>query len=294
MNRTAPDSHFFPGEILDDRILRKLLRVRQNREVWRVFDRRRRGPAVLKLIRKDHPRAEIFPALARILLQTESPRLVRVLDFREIGDYFVVETEFVPGGTLRGVLAKQGRLPLARTVFLMREILLALRELHRRGIVHRDIKPGNILLTADGAVKLGDFGIARLKRFPENGPQIFGTPSAMSPEQAFDTTSADERSDFFSLSSTVYELLTGRPRFPRGTFTATLKLIRDSHPDRFPEELAEYATADLISLLEAMAANNPADRPKSAESILAALNGMNLPGAASMQSETEKEQPPTQ
>ena len=209
MNRTAPDSHFFPGEILDDRVLRKLLRVREDREVWRVFDRRRRGPAVLKLIRKDHPRAEIFPALAQTLLHTDTPRLVKVLDFQDIGDYFAVETEFVSGGTLRGKLAGQGRFPLARVVFLMREILLALSILHRRGIIHRDIKPGNILLTADGTVKLGDFGIARLKPCPENGPRIFGTPSAMSPEQAFDTTRTDERSDFFSLSSTVYELLTG-------------------------------------------------------------------------------------
>lgn len=279
MNPTRPESHFFAGEIINGCVLRKPLRVRNNREVWRIFDRRRNCPAVLKLIRADGPRREILPELADILLHAECPQLVRMLDFGETDGFFAAELEYLDGGTLGARLARQGRMTLAQSVFVMRETLLALTYLHRYWIVHRDIKPGNLLLSSGGAVKLGDFGIARLKSHAEKGPQVFGTPSAMSPEQTKDTTRVDERGDLFSLSSAVYEMLTGQPRFPRGEFTATLLKIRESRPERFRMELAPYATADLIYLLERMAANDPAARPESAESVLAELEAMKLPTA---------------
>ena len=277
MSENPVNSHFFSGEIVADCVLQKLLRVRENSEVWLVFDREMNGPAVLKFLHKNHRRAEFFPELADFLIHSKCPQLIRLLDFREEGEYFAAKLEYARGGTAAAKLRKQERLPFTQTVYLMREILLALDELHRHGVIHRDVKPGNILLTVDGAVKLGDFGIARMKSHPEKGPQIFGTPSAMSPEQTIDSTKADERSDFFSLSSTVYELLTGGPRFPRGKFTEVLKIIQESRPDRFPEELGEYATGDFIALLEQMAANHPADRPESAGIILAELDRMRLP-----------------
>ena len=270
MSEDSFSSHFFSGEIIGGCVLQKLLQVRKNSEVWRVFDRRRKCPAVLKLLAKVHRHAEFFPALAEFLLHSDCPQLVRMLDFRELGEYFAAELEHADGGTAGAKLRKTGRFSLAQTVFLMREILLALAELHRHGIIHRDVKPGNVLLTSAGAVKLGDLSIARVKSLPEKGPMIFGTPSAMSPEQTFDSTQADERSDLFSLSSTIYEFLTGHPRFPRGEFVTTLKI-------RFQEELREYATGDFIALLEQMAANSPADRPESAAAILAALDRMRLP-----------------
>ena len=279
MESSPPESRFFTGEIIGDCVLRKPLRIRESREVWRVFDRRRNLPAVLKFIRRDTPRREMLPELADILLRLQCPRIVKLLDFREADGYFIAEFEYIDRGTLGQMTAKHGRLPLAQCVWIMREMLLALAELHRHGIVHRDVKPGNMLASSDGSVKLGDFGIARLMTRAEKSPQVFGTPSAMSPEQTADTAKVDGRSDFFSLSSAVYELLTGRPRFPRGEFTATLMKIRASRPDGFRTELAEYATADLILLLERMAANAPEERPESAESILAELEAMRLPRA---------------
>ena len=277
MSRSPSDSRFFAGEIIGSCVLIKNLRVRTHSEVWYGYDRVLKCPAVLKLIRKDHRRAAFFPALADILLRIECPQLIRLFAFFPAGEYDVAEFEYAGGGTLAGRLKKCGRLTLGETVFVLREVLTALAALHSRGIVHRDVKPGNIWLASDGTIRLGDFGIARLKSYRENGPQIFGTPSAMSPEQAVDTTEADERSDFFSLSSTVYEMLTGRPRFPRGEITETLKKIRQSQSRSLREELAEHSTADLIFLLEQMAENDVGNRPKNAEAILAELDGMRLP-----------------
>lgn len=293
MSENSPGSHFFTGEIAGNCVLQKLLRVRERCEIWRAFDRKRECPAVLKFLHRDHRRAEIFPDLADFLMHSGSPGVVRLLDFFPLGDYFAAESEYVSGGSLRSRLGKQGRFSLAQAVYILRDLLLALKAVHGHGIIHRDIKPGNILLTSDGALKLGDFGIARLKSHPEKGPQIFGTPTAMSPEQTVDATKADERSDFFSLSSTIYEVLTGRPRFPRGEFVAVLKSVRASQPRRLREDLAEYATGDLISLLERMAANDPADRPENAGSILAELDRMRLPCQKLTQAETAAEETQT-
>ncbi len=282
MSENSLSSHFFSGEIIADCVLRKLLRIRERSEVWFAYDRRRKIPVVLKFFRKDHRGTEILPDLSSFLRHSECPQLIRLLDFQKAGNYFIVKLEYAAGGTLAKRLAEQSRFTLAQTVFLLREILSALEVLHRHGIIHRDIKPGNILITDEGMVKLSDFSIARLKSHPEKGPQIFGTPSAMSPEQTLDSTKVDERSDFFSLASTICEVLTGKPRFPHGEFVETLKIIRESTPARFQEELREYATGDLIDLLERMAENDPADRPESAEIILAELDRMHLPSAVSL------------
>jgi|GEM_PF-962114 len=290
MSETCSSSHFFAGEIIGRCVLQKLLQVRKNSEVWRVFDRQRKVPAILKLLAKEHRHAEFFPALADYLLFSDCPQLVRMYDFLEAGGYYGAELEYADGGTAGSKLRKTGRFSLAQTVFLMREVLLALAELHRNGIIHRDVKPGNILLTSSGAVKLGDLSIARVRSLPEKGPMIFGTPSTMSPEQTFDSTQVDERSDFFSLSSAVYEFLTGHPRFPRGEFVATLKIIRESRPDRFQEELQEYATGDFITLLEQMAANRPEERPGSASDILRELERLHLPCSPLIQSKPAKEE----
>ncbi len=284
---------FFPGEIIGDCVLQKAHRIRDGRqEVWFAFDRKRNAPVILKFIRDDHRSAAMAPALAEFLARASCRSLIRVLGTGTAGRFFVAELEYASGGSLSARMKRAGKLPFAQTVHVMRENLHALRELHRNGIVHRDIKSGNIWIADDGEIRLGDFGIARMDGFPEKGPDVFGTPSAMSPEQTLDTTKVDARTDFFSLSSMLYELLTGRPRFPRAGLTETGRLIRESRPEALMRDLQPFATMDFVRLLGWMAEPEPGNRPPDADAVLAELDSLQLPDAPLSRLETaEKEIP---
>ena len=273
------DSTFFPGEIVSGCVLQKLLRLRENsREVWLAYDTGLKTHVILKFIREDNRGAEHLPELADFLMRTNCPSLIRVLEApQKVAGFIVEKQEYAAGGSLSSRLKRTGRLSLAQTVFVMREVLVALRELHENGIIHRDIKPGNILIAADGGIKVGDFGIARLVRFPEKGPDVFGSPSAMSPEQTLDTTKVDCRTDFFSLASVVYELLTGHPRFPHGNLLETGKLVRESRPEDLVRDLQPFATMDLCHLLGWMAEPEPGNRPPDADAVLDELDSLLLP-----------------
>lgn len=284
---------FFPGEIIGDCVLRKAHRVRDGRqEVWFAFDRRRNAPVVLKFIRDDHRSAAMAPVLAEFLTHAQCRSLVHVLGTGSAGRFFAVELEYASGGSLSARLKRVGKLPFAQTIHVMREVLYALRELHRNGIVHRDVKTGNVWIADDGEIRLGDFGIARMEGFPEKGPDVFGTPSAMSPEQTLDTTKADARTDFFSLSSMVYELLTGRTRFPRAGLKETGAFIRESRPEALMRDLQPFATMDFVRLLGWMAEPEPWNRPSDADAVLDELDSLRLPDVPLLPPETpEKERP---
>jgi len=277
MKEQRPDSVFFPGEIVGDCVLQKVLRIRPRREVWVAFDRRRQRHAVMKFIRRDHPRAAALPILAEFLTHTDCRQLIRLWATPEVEGWFAAEMEYLSGGSLSRRLQRMRKLPLGETVFVMREVLTALAELHRNGIVHRDLKPGNLWLSGAGELCVGDLEIARVKTVPESGPAVFGTPSAMSPEQTVDTTAVDCRSDFFSLASLIFELLTGRSRFPRAGLVETAPLIRTGRPEEMMRELKEFAPPDLIRLLGWMAACSRMERPADAETILTELALLRLP-----------------
>ena len=273
------DSTFFPGEIVCGSVLQQLLRLRENsREVWLAYDTGLKTHVILKFIREENRGAKNLSELAGVLMRTKCPSLIRVLEApQKVAGFIVEKQEYATGGSLSSRLKRTGRRALAQTVFVMRETLAALKELHENGIIHRDIKLGNILIATDGGIKVGDFGIARLVRFPEKGPDVFGSPSAMSPEQTLDSTKADCRTDFFSLASVVYELLTGRPRFPHGNLLETGVLVRESRPEDLMRDLQPFATMDLCHLLGWMAEPEPVKRPLTAGIILEELDRLRLP-----------------
>lgn len=273
------DSTFFPGEIVSGCVLQKLLRLRKNsHEVWLAYDTGLKTHVILKFIREENRGAKNLSELAGFLMRTNCPSLIRVLEApQKVAGFIVEKQEYAAGGSLSSRLKRTGRFTLAQTVFVMREVLVALKELHENGIIHRDIKPGNILIAPDGGIRVGDFGIARLVRFPEKGPDVFGSPSAMSPEQTLDSTKADCRTDFFSLASVVYELLTGRPRFPHGNLLETGVLVRESRPEDLMRDLQPFATMDLCHLLGWMAEPEPVKRPLTAGIILEELDRLRLP-----------------
>lgn len=279
MTENGSGSTFFSGEIVCGSVLQQLLRLRENsREVWLAYDTGLKTHVILKFIREDDRGAEHLPELADFLMRTKCPSLIRVLEApQKVAGFIVEKQEYAAGGSLSSRLKRTGRLALAQTVYVMQEVLLALQELHANGIIHRDIKPGNILIASASGIKVGDFGIARLVRFPEKGPDVFGSPSAMSPEQTLDTTKADCRTDFFSLASVIYELLTGHPRFPHGNLMKTGKLVRESRPEELVRELQPFATTDLCHLLGWMAEPAPVKRPLTAGIILEELDRLRLP-----------------
>ena len=170
------------------------------------------------------------------------PNIVLIYDFSmHDGNPFLV-MEFVEGGSLAQVLRQRGRLPPQEAVEVMLQVLAALGRAHAAGVVHRDVKPANILLLPDNRVKMTDFGIARFDNsdLTQHGTMI-GTLSYMSPEQCRGDD-VDARSDLFSAGSVLYEMLTGTRAFSGGSSAeVTYRLFNEQPPDigTLPGSLAD-------------------------------------------------------
>src|SRR5437016_2552344 len=150
-----------------------------------------------------------------IAARLSHPHLVPLIDSGEADGFLYYISAFVPGGSLRDRLRREGRLPLNDALRIADEVGAGLDFAHRAGFVHRDVKPENILF-ADGHALLADFGIARA--FGADSPQnvtepgiAVGTPAYMSPEQAAGETHLDTRSDIYSLACVIHEMLAGQP-----------------------------------------------------------------------------------
>ena len=175
-----------------------------------------------------------FMQEAQVMARTSHPNLVQVHDLEQIGDANYIVLEFVRGKSLRDSL-NQGVLPLPQTFAIMHGVLQALDYAHKRAIVHRDMKPENVLLSDEGDVKVADFGIARLmddsgagSTATKTGTTV-GTPQYMSPEQVA-SSKVDGRSDLYSAGIMFYELVVGQPPFTAsdadGPFTLMAKHVQ--------------------------------------------------------------------
>lgn len=160
-----------------------------------------------------------FMREAEIALKIKSPALVTVFDIGEDPDTGLcyILMEYVGGGTLKNVLDERGPLPIAEALEYVLEVAKALKDIHSYGVVHRDIKPDNIMFTEDGRIKIADLGIARggkirATTITKNGFMI-GTPAYMAPEQMVDSHHVGAKSDMYALGIVLHELLTGRRPF---------------------------------------------------------------------------------
>jgi TolB-like protein/Flp pilus assembly protein TadD len=221
----------------------------------------------------------------------QHPHIVGVLSAGEAAGLPFFVMPYVDGESLASRLASTGALSVRDTVSIMKDVSRALAYAHERGIVHRDIKPHNVLLSA-GAATVTDFGVAkalssalragegdRTGTLTAAGMSL-GTPLYMAPEQAAADPETDHRADIYALGITAYEMLTGRPPFagyaPRALLTA--RLTEDPAPI---ESVRPDVPAGLASLVMRCLARDPADRPSSAQALLSALDDPAMVSGAS-------------
>jgi serine/threonine protein kinase len=213
-----------------------------------------------------------FHQEARAAAKLDHENIARVFFCGEDQRLHFIAFEFVEGENLRAILERRGRLPGGEAVHYMLQVAAGLAHAARRGVVHRDVKPSNIIITPNGRAKLVDMGLARHQGQPaEDGLTqsgvTLGTFDYISPEQALDPRDADVRSDIYSLGCTFYHMLTGRPPVPEGT--AAKKLHHHQHvKPADPRQLVAGLPDDVAIILDRMMAKQPKDRYQSPEQLV--------------------------
>ncbi len=245
-------------------------------EVYRAHDRLLDRPVALKVLfpelSVDRSFVERFRREAQAAANLSHPNIVPVFDWGEdSGTYFIV-MEFIDGRPLSAILKSAGPLSADRTADIGAHVAAALGYAHKHGVIHRDVKPGNVLITDEGQVKVTDFGIARAINTEESLTQtgaVMGTATYFSPEQA-EGIGVDARSDIYSLGVVLFEMVTGRPPFLGDTPVAVAsKHVRD-HPPA-PRELNPSIPPTFEAIILKAMAKDPAHRYATAEDLRADL-----------------------
>ncbi len=220
---------------------------------------------------KDPEQAKAFLLEAQAAARLEHPRIVQVYDQGSQGGLHYITMQFVDGETLEDLMARQKQIPSLKAISIIKAALEGLGEAHRHGIVHRDVKPSNILLGKDGSIRLSDFGLAlKMTKGKAQDTKIIGTPLYMSPEQIWGIE-MDGRSDIYSMGATLYHMLAGKPPFDGATATDIVSAhVNNPAPDI--RQAASGISKAMAELLLNMMAKQPEDRPSSVEAVLAALN----------------------
>lgn len=186
--------------------------------VFRAIDRKGGAEVAVKLVQAPELHRPLrFLAEARDMSRIQHPRVVRVLDAGHDGTYYFAVMEFMPGGSLKDLVTRDGPLPATRALELEYQLLQGLHAVHAASLVHRDVKPHNVVLDADGRLKLTDFGLAR--HAPGEVPwrtrtgEALGSPTYRAPEQERTPGAAGREADIFGAGGLLWFLVTGeRPK----------------------------------------------------------------------------------
>jgi uncharacterized protein (TIGR03067 family) len=218
--------------------------------------------------------AERFRREAQAAARLSHPNIVAAYDADEAGDSTLLAMEYVEGVNLADELRRRGPLPIAEACDAVRQAALGLQHAFERGLVHRDLKPHNLMRAADGTVKVLDFGLAVLGDGAgpglTGGGVVVGTPDYIAPEQAEDSHAADVRSDIYSLGCTLYHLLTGRVPFPDDSVLRKLDGHRRDEPAPV-RRLRPEAPPALAAVVAKMMAKRPDQRYQTPAEVVAAL-----------------------
>jgi serine/threonine-protein kinase len=244
--------------------------------VYLANDRMLERQVAIKLLdpeRSSQLSAERFLREVRITAQLQHTNILPLIDSGRVDGLAYAVMPFVEGESLRDLLHRTARVPLADALLRAREIAEALEYAHQRGIVHRDIKPENILLS-NGQAVISDFGVAYARHLASQGAltgvgETLGTPAYMSPEQ-IRGEAVDGRSDLYSLGCMVYEMLSGHPPFDEPSVRKVLNAHLHSEPEAL-ETRAPETPERVVQLVRRAMAKAPAERFESAGAMAAAL-----------------------
>ncbi|MDR2754522.1 MAG: serine/threonine protein kinase [Planctomycetaceae bacterium] len=213
---------------------------------------------------------ERFIREAQAIASLDHPNIVRAYDIDHEGDLHYIVMEHFAGENLQKIIEKEGKITFARIANILRQTANALAYAHAVGVVHRDVKPGNILVNTQGEVKILDLGLALLDEHLYEGrithiqeDTILGTADYLAPEQALDSHKVDARADIYSLGGVLYFCLTGHPPFPNGSVS---KRLLDHQQKEPPSVLIDRPDTpeDLVFLCQKMMSKHPKDRQQSA------------------------------
>ena len=285
----VPSGRFAPGTVLAGRY-RIVAQLGQGGmgEVYRADDLKLGQPVALKFLpaalQHDDSRLQRFYGEVRLARQITHPAVCRVHDLEELDGQPFLTMEYVDGEDLAGLLRRIGRLPHDKALEIARQLCAGLAAAHEKGVLHRDLKPGNVMLDGRGKVRLTDFGLAALAETVSGAEARSGTPAYMSPEQLAGGE-VTPRSDVYALGLVLFELFTGQRAFSG----RTLEELRHQHAHQAPESpsalvdgLDPAVERAILRCLE----KDPQRRPSSALAVAASLPGGDPLAAALAAGET--------
>ena len=280
---------FAPGAVLIERYrIIGLIGRGGMGEVYRADDLKLGQPVALKFLpgklASEKTWIDRFYAEVRHARQISHPNVCRVYDVGEIEGRHFLSMEYVDGEDLASLLRRIGRLPGDKAVEIARQLCAGLAAAHDQGVLHRDLKPGNVMLDGRGRARITDFGLAVRADDEQGGAEVGGTPAYMAPEQ-LSGKGASVQSDLYALGLVLYELFTGRKAFE----AATVAEWRRKHsqeqpaaPSTVTKELDPAVERAILRCLE----KDPKARPRSAAAVAAALPGGDPLAAAIAAGET--------
>ena len=256
--------------------------------VYRAFDESLNRPVLIKklhpqMAREDDIRSR-FEREAQACAQVKHPNIVDIYGFHVDPENTMLVLEFVEGFSLGELISARKHLTWQIALAILHDVLKGLAYAHSKGVVHRDIKPDNILISEEGVAKVSDFGLATIEDAPRLTKQgmVVGTPAYM-PEQ-INGTGIDQRSDLFSLGATFYEALTGTSPFYAENFSEIMKKILNAYPQK-PSVVVKDIPSELDQIILRLLEKHPTRRYASADHALQDVRSLAKQREVSLESE---------